>query len=153
MGRAHAILRTIVVKAEALLNDCPITYTWSNVWDPEPITTSRLLHGRRITTLPHSTVHDDQKPIPELGDASEIKHKEDIIPCSSSCKDLRIHFSYSFCWQQHYQSITSKAYKTLGLLHQIFKDNNCIYTRMCLHINCEIQIVVLLMFMGALPAV
>ena len=46
---------------------------------------------------------------------SEHSIDRNIIPCSLSCKDLGIHFSDSFFWRQHYQSITSKAYKTLGL--------------------------------------
>ena len=68
-------LRTIVVEVEALLNDRPINYISSDVQDPEPITPSHLLHGRRIVTLPHSTVQDDEITDPDFGDASEIRRK------------------------------------------------------------------------------
>ena len=47
---------------------------------------------------------------------------------------VKIHFSDDLCWRQHYQCITSKAYKILGLLRRIFK-NSCTETRKCLYIS------------------
>ena len=32
-------------------------------------------------------------------------------------------FSNSLTWQDHYEMISSKAYKSLGLLHRVFKDS------------------------------
>jgi len=63
------------VEVEALLNDRPITYVSSDVRDPEQITPSHLLHGRRIVTLPHPAVQDDEITDPEFGDAPEIRQK------------------------------------------------------------------------------
>jgi len=59
---------------------------------------------------------------------------ETVIPCSSNCKDLGIMFSDDLSWKLHYQNITSKAYKTLGLIRRIFKDN-CLETRKHLYIS------------------
>jgi len=70
---------------------------------------------------------------------SEYSIDGNIIPCSSSCKDLGIHFSDVLCWWQHYQCITSKTYKTLGLLRRIFKDNICTETRKSLYISIVIS--------------
>jgi len=64
----------------------------------------------------------------------EYSIDETVIPCSSNCKDLGIMFSDDLSWRLHYQNITSKAYKTLGFLRRIFKDN-CPETRKLLYIS------------------
>ena len=44
------VLQTIVAEVECIINDRPLTYTSSDPTDEEPLTTSHLLHGRRITS-------------------------------------------------------------------------------------------------------
>ena len=61
-------LQTIIVEVEALLNDRPLTHSSPDIGDPEPITPSHLLNGRRITTLPHVTTEDDEIADPNFGD-------------------------------------------------------------------------------------
>jgi len=60
----------------------------------------------------------------------------DIITCSDSCKDLKlgICFSVTLSWRLHLQSITSRAYKSFGLLRRIFKDVYCLTARKNLYI-------------------
>ena len=56
LGRTHITLeglQTIIVEVEALLNKQPLTYTSCDISDPEPISPSQLLQGRRIATLPY----------------------------------------------------------------------------------------------------
>ncbi|XP_071138753.1 uncharacterized protein [Mytilus edulis] len=56
LGRAHVndeTLRTVLTEIEATLNDRPVTYISTDIRDPEPLTPSHLIHGRRITTLPY----------------------------------------------------------------------------------------------------
>ena len=48
---------------------------------------------------------------------------------SSSCKDLGIVFTNSLTWQDHYEMISSKAYKSLGLLRRVFKESECAQAR------------------------
>ena len=48
-----------------------------------------------------------------------------IINESSSCKDLGIIFTNSLSWKKHYEIISSKAYKSLGLLRRVLKDSHC----------------------------
>ena len=42
------------------------------------------------------------------------------IACRNSCKDLGIVFSSDHSWSQHYQKITSRAYRQLGLIRRCF---------------------------------
>ena len=43
--------QTTLTEIEAILNDRTLTYVTSDALDPEPLTPSHLLYGRRITTL------------------------------------------------------------------------------------------------------
>lgn len=42
----------LVVEIEATLNDRPFTYVSGDIGDEEPLISSHLLYGRRITSLP-----------------------------------------------------------------------------------------------------
>jgi len=57
-------LQTITSEVEAILNDHPLTYISDDITDPEPLTPAHLLHGRRMTRLPHerATVEDIRDP-------------------------------------------------------------------------------------------
>ena len=62
LGRSHVslpVLQTMVVEVEAVLNDRPLTYTSSEVDDPQPLTPAHLLYGRTITRLPYECLADD----------------------------------------------------------------------------------------------
>ena len=50
-----------MVEIEAILNDRPLTYTSTDLNDPEPLCPSHLLYGRRIVSLPYSLVSEDPK--------------------------------------------------------------------------------------------
>ena len=61
LGRSHIslpVLQTMIVEVEAVLNDRPLTYTSSDIDDPQPLTPAHLLYGRKIIRLPHEC-HDD----------------------------------------------------------------------------------------------
>ena len=68
-------LQTIIVEIKAMLNDRPITYVPSDVSDPEPLTPAHLLYGRRITSLPHPIIDDDELIDPNFVTESDIKRK------------------------------------------------------------------------------
>ena len=46
-------LETIVIEIETMLNDRPLAYVSPDLSDPEPLTPSHLLFGRRIHQVPH----------------------------------------------------------------------------------------------------
>ena len=78
LGRTQTTLeslQTIIVEVEALLNNRPLTYTSSDINDPEPISPSHLRHGRKIVTLPHLSVQDDEIRDPNFEDNSELRHR------------------------------------------------------------------------------
>ena len=109
LGRTHATvesLQTIVVEVEALLNDCPLTYSSSDIGDPEPITPSHLLHGRRITTLSHTRVKDDEIKDPDFGDVSAVKHRARVHAI------IIKHFWRR--WRNEYLTALRETHKTTG---------------------------------------
>ena len=53
---------------------------------------------------------------------------------SSNCKDLGIVFTNSLTWLEHYEFISCKAYRSLGLLRGVFIDSR-IHRRTGLKIN------------------
>ena len=68
-------LQTLVVEIEAVLNDRPLTYLSADLDDPEPLTPSHLLYGRRITTLPHPEFEDDELADPTYCTSSTLREK------------------------------------------------------------------------------
>ena len=54
---------------------------------------------------------------------------------SSHCKDLGVIFSNTLSWREHYEMITSKAYKSLGLFRRVFKNSYCPEARKYLYIS------------------
>lgn len=59
LGRASLSfeeLTTTLVEAEAVLNSRPLSYVHSDESEPQPLTPSHFLVGRRLTSLPPKTV-------------------------------------------------------------------------------------------------
>ena len=109
LGRSHVTLesiQTIVVEVEALLNDQPLTYASSEINDPEPITPSHLLCGRRIITLPHTAAQDDELCDPDFGDDSEVR-------CRAKRQALIINHLENR-WKHEYLTALREAHRTTG---------------------------------------
>lgn len=109
LGRTHATmesLQTIIVEVEGLLNDRPLTHSSPDIGDPEPITPAHLLHGRRITTLPHVITEDDEIADPNFGDTSQIRYR------------ARVHAviikQFWNRWRHEYLTALRETHKTTG---------------------------------------
>jgi len=71
LGRRHvslATLETVITEIEAALNDRPLTFVATEHGELEPLTPAHLLHGRRITCLPHDALDDDELIDPSYGE-------------------------------------------------------------------------------------
>ncbi len=78
LGRAQVTLsdlQTIIVELEAILNDRPLTYVSADIDDEEALTPSHLLNGRRITSLPHENVDDEDIDDPDYGNLTEMTRR------------------------------------------------------------------------------
>ena len=76
LGRAFVTLEqleTIIVEIEAILNDRPLTYVSSDFADPEPLTPSHLLYGRRIRPIPHPLDNPEELEDPDFLDADNMR--------------------------------------------------------------------------------
>ena len=99
-------LQTIVVEVEAILNDRPITYTSTDLNDPEPLCPSHLLYGRRIVSLPYPQVSAEDITDPDYMTAPIIReaftHQSQILQ----------HFQGR--WKQEYLTALREFYKVKG---------------------------------------
>ena len=78
LGRRNislSTLETIIVEIEAVLNDRSLTFVSSELGDPEPLTPAHLLHGHRITCLPHQVVDIDDLRDPDYGEANQLRKR------------------------------------------------------------------------------
>ena len=66
-----------MTEIEAILNDRPLTYLSDNTQDPDPLTPSKLLYGRRITRVLHELVTDlDDR---DYGDTLDISKRARVL--------------------------------------------------------------------------
>ena len=75
LGRSHIrlpALQTMITEIEAVLNDRPLTYTSSDIADPQPLTPAHLLYGRKMIQLSHECQADDLSD-PDYNDNSQLR--------------------------------------------------------------------------------
>ena len=106
-------LQTLTVEIEAVLNDRPLTYLSSDIVDPEPLTPSHLLYGRRITTLPHPITEDEELTDPTYTTGtmlrSRIQRQEVLLQ----------HFQNR--WRREYLTALRESHKGGGVKDQAVK--------------------------------
>jgi len=81
LGRSKislTVLQTLVVEVEAILNDQPLTHVSSDLDDNEPLTPAHLLHGHRITSLPHEYVEEQDLNDPTYGNNTDISQRAQL---------------------------------------------------------------------------
>ena len=82
LGRAFVtlpMLQTLIVEIEAVLNDRPLTYVSSDLGDPEPLTPSHLICGRRITSLPHQIADEMMDPTYGAPPVKEMARRQSLL--------------------------------------------------------------------------
>ena len=116
LGRAFVtltVLQTIIVEVEAVLNDRPLTYLPSATGDPEPLTPSHLLCGRRIVPLPHPDAEDEEMTDPDYLSADQLRSKMDRQGL------LLRHFQSR--WKKEYLTSLREVHRTTGIAEQTIK--------------------------------
>ena len=101
------VLQTAFVEIEAVLNDRSLAYVSADLRDPEPLTSSYLLCGQHITTMPHS-ITDDKISDPTFGvpPIKDMKHQGQLIE----------HFQNR--WKKEYLRSLHECHKTPGMNKQ-----------------------------------
>lgn len=111
LGRASvnlSTLQTIIVEVEAVLNDRPLTYVSSDINDAEALTPAHLLYGRRITTLPHESVDEDEISDPSYAPSQAT----DVLKRSKRVALLIQHFWTR--WRQEYLTSLREFHRQSG---------------------------------------
>ena len=96
-----------------VLNDRPLTYLTSTTGDPEPLTPSHLLYGRRIVSLPHPDVEDDEISDPDFHSAEQLRIRVDRQGI------LLKHFQSR--WRKEYLTALREVHRTTGTNEQTVK--------------------------------
>ena len=94
-------LQTVVIKIESMLNDRPLTYVNSDLQDPQPLTPSHLLYGRRIQQVPHPLVYPEELTVVY---GTDLRNRVDKFT------QLMEHFSSQ--WKREYLTSLREFYKT-----------------------------------------
>ena len=119
LGRRHIsliTLETVIVEIEATLNDRPITFVSSDQGDLEPLTPAHLLHGRRITCLPHEALADDDELIdPTYGEV-----------CGNAKLLATILQNFQKRWRHEYLTSLREVHKTTGSNHQTVRTGDVV---------------------------
>ena len=123
LGRSHVSfdeLQTVITEIQATLNDRPLTYTPTNLADPEPLTPAHLLHGRRITTLPY------QELPPDVEDVAYVP-KSDYSTLTRRARQQRAlidHFRDR--WKSEYLTALREYHRTTGQTKQTIKEGDVV---------------------------
>jgi len=137
LGRAHInleTLQTVVVEVEAILNDRPLTYISDDITDPEPLTPAHILHGRRLTRLPHerTTIEDIRDPSYQEGDQLRRDAKRQSI--------LLDHFTHR--WRQEYLTSLREFYRPTGTSGQQVKIGDVVLVHdECPRMNWKLAVI------------
>lgn len=122
LGRAqvtYQILLTVVTEVEAILNDRPITYVASGLDDPEPLTPSHLLCGRRLTSLPYQDVSSEDTISPGTSSYSSLTKRVRI--------QTKLIEDFKSRWKHEYLTGLREHHKTTGQNKQTIEVGDVVH--------------------------
>ena len=121
LGRAYISreqLETIIVEVEAMLNDRPLTHVSSDLSDPEPLTPSYLLYGRRVQMIPHDLKDVDDSDDPDFLTSSMIRKRVD--------KQTQVIKQFWMRWKSEYLTSLREFHKSSGHNQQVIKKGDVV---------------------------
>jgi len=137
LGRTHVnltTLQTVVAEAEAMLNDRPLTHISDDITDLEPLTPAHLLHGRRLTRLPHEHANIEDIRDPSYNEADQLRRDAKI---QSALLD---HFTGR--WKHEYLTSLREFYHPTGRNGQQIKTGDVVLVHdECPRINWKLAVV------------
>jgi len=137
LGRAHinlVTLQTVITEVEAMLNDHPLTHISDDITDPEPLTLAHLLHGRRITRLPHEHASIEDMRDPSFHEANQLRRDAKIQSV------LLDHFTGR--WKHEYLTSLREFYRPTGRNGQQIKTGDVVLIHdECPRINWKLAVV------------
>ena len=112
LGRSQInaeMLRTMLTEIECVINDRPITYISSDIRDPQPLTPSHLLQGRRI-----SSPEEDNSEHTENSDTDTTYDMKSGEANKALERKLTLMEHFSKSWRNEYQTGLKEFHRVSG---------------------------------------
>ncbi|XP_065911109.1 uncharacterized protein [Dysidea avara] len=109
---------TVIVEIESMLNDRPLTYVNSDLQDPQPLTPSHLLYGRRIQQVLHPLKDQEEINNPSYVDGMDFRKSVDKL------SQLIGHFSSR--WKKEYLTSLREFYKMTRQSRQMINKGDVV---------------------------
>ena len=107
-----------MVEIESMLNDRLLTYVTSDLQDPQPLTPSHLLYGRRIQQTPRPLDDQEEENDPSFVDSVDLRKRVDKLT------QLIGHFSSR--WKREYLTSLREFYKTSRQSKQLIRTGDVV---------------------------
>jgi len=107
LGRSHVsltMLQTMIVEVEAVLNSRPLTYTSSDLSDPQPFTPAHLLYERKVTRLSHEC---------NPADLSDPDYGQDLLQMKAKTQ-AHLMKCFQSRWRHEYLTSLREFHRTSG---------------------------------------
>ena len=101
-----------------MLNDRPLTYVSSDLADPEPLTPSYLLYGRRVQMIPHDLEDSDYLEDPDYLTSSMIRKRAD--------KQTQVIKKFWIRWKREYLTSLREFHRSSGHNQQVIKKGDIV---------------------------
>ena len=112
LGRSRIslpVLQTLVVEVEAILNDRPLTHVSLDLKDAEPLTPAHLLHGRRITSLPHEVPEEQDLDDSIYGSITDVAQRVQLQAFLLNQFQARWKYEYLTSLREHHRTTGSNS--------------------------------------------